>query len=293
MEPGIYTFPAEQYHADALVFDGPSYKPTLSASIAHLLTSRSPLHAWTAHPRLNPDFKREPEAKYDVGTCAHALLLEGKPMEEVARVVYMDSWRTKAAKELRDEARAEGKIPLLEKDAEAVQRMIAAAWIQIDQHESEPDPFTNGKSEQTLIWEENGITCRALVDWLHEDQRVIYDLKTTSASANPENWSRTCFQIGADVQTAFYLRGLQQITGIHAEMRYVVVETYPPYALSINSLTPAALEVGRAKVKRAMELWRECLANDSWPGYPNRVAYAELPAWEESRWLEREWSEAA
>lgn len=287
MKPGIHTLTADEYHSD------PADQPSLSASIAHLLTSRSPLHAWTAHPRLNPEFARQEESKYDVGTCAHALLLEGKPMEEVARVVYLDSWRTKAAKELRDEARAEGKIPLLEKDADAVLGMLGAARSQLVAHEASPTPFADGKPEQTLIWEEDGITCRALVDWLHEDQRVIYDLKTTSASANPESWSRTCFQIGADVQTAFYLRGLQQLTGIHAEMRYVVVETYPPYALSINSLSPAALEVGRAKVKRAMELWRECLANDSWPGYPSRVAYAELPAWEEARWLEREWSAAA
>lgn len=282
MNPGIHTIAAEDYHAD------PCFQPSLSASIAHLLTSRSPLHAWTAHPRLNPDFARQQESKYDVGTCAHSLLLEGRNFEDVARIIYMDSWRTKAAKELRDEARAEGKIPLLEKDAEAVTRLIEAAWAQLAEHDATPPPFSDGLPEQTLIWEEDGITCRSLVDWIHESQRVIYDLKTTSASANPENWSRTCFQIGADVQTAFHLRGLQQLTGIHAEMRYVVVETYPPYALSINSLSPAALAVGREKVKRAMELWRECLANDSWPGYPNQVAYAELPPWEEARWLERE-----
>src|SRR5689334_23413702 len=45
------------------------------------------------------------------------------------------------------------------------------------------------------------------------------------------------------------------------------------------------------KVKYALRLWRECLEADEWPGYAQQVAYAELPAWEESRWLARSWTE--
>lgn len=283
MKPGIHTVDAATYHADEL-----GDQPTLSSSIAHLLCERTPRHAWTAHPRLNPNFERKDEKRWDIGTAAHALLLEGRALEDVAMVIDFPNWQTRASRELRDEARAEGKIPLLGKDADGVIAMVGAAREQLGQLDVSPTPLADGKPEQTLLWEEDGITCRALVDWLHDDQRFIDDLKTTSASADPARWSRTAFTIGADLQTAFYLRGVQQLTGIHAELRYIVIETYPPYALSVNSLSPAALAVGQQKVTRAFELWRECLANDRWPGYPRRVAYAELPPWEEVRWMERE-----
>ena len=37
-----------EYHAD------PAPEPSLSRSLAHTLLTRSPRHAWQAHPRLNP-----------------------------------------------------------------------------------------------------------------------------------------------------------------------------------------------------------------------------------------------
>ena len=282
LAPGIHTISSEDYHAD------PCEQPSLSASIAAVITSRSSLHAWAAHPRLNPAYERKEESKYDVGTAAHAILLEGRPFDEVAEIVEAKDWRTNDAKEARDAARASGRIPLLAKDANAVCAMLDAALDQLDAHEASPRPFVDGQPEQALVWEEDGVTCRALVDWLHDGQRAISDYKTTSASADPEKWSRTAFTIGADVQTAFHLRGLRMLTGIHGSMVYVVQETYPPYALSVNALSPGALAVGQRKVEYALAVWKRCLDADYWPGYPARVAYAEAPAWEEAHWLERE-----
>ena len=53
-EPGVYSLPDDAYHAD------PCPGPSLSSSVAKLMLDRSPLHAWHAHPRLNPNF--EPRA---------------------------------------------------------------------------------------------------------------------------------------------------------------------------------------------------------------------------------------
>jgi hypothetical protein len=68
----------------------------------------------------------------------------------------------------------------------------------------------------------------------------------------------------------------------------VVVETSPPYALSVITPGAAVLELANAKIDRAVELWQRCLENDRWPAYPPVVHVAEVPAWEEARWLERE-----
>ena len=53
MKPGIYGMSEDCYHAD------PADAPSLSASIAKILIAETPLHAWTAHPKLNPNFVRE------------------------------------------------------------------------------------------------------------------------------------------------------------------------------------------------------------------------------------------
>jgi hypothetical protein len=285
--PGIISLSAEAYHAD------PCERPSLSASIAYILCSQSPLHAWTAHPKLNPDFRERREDRFDLGTVAHSLLLEGRELEDAVVIVNAKDWRTNAAKDEREAARAAGKVALLAHTVESVAAMLTATRRQLAAVNAEPPLLTDGQPEQSLIWEEDGILCRALLDWLRNDYSAIDDFKTTSASANPEVWTRrTLFGIGADIQSAFYLRGLKAITGIDAIMRYIVQETFPPYALSVVSLGPDVLAVADAKVDYAINRWRECLASNEWPAFPTEVCYAELPAWEEARWLEKEGREA-
>lgn len=284
--PGIHEVLADTYHGD------PCSVPSLSASLAHILTIDSPLHAYTAHPKLNPNFQREDEDKFSVGTAAHALLLQG---DEIAEVLDFPDMRTKDAKAARDEARANGRLPLLAKHWDGVRAMVEAARAQLIAHRADPPLFRDGKAEQTLVWEEDGgVVCRARLDWLRDDRQTIDDYKSTGASANPERWVRTLFGIGADVQAAFYLRGLKATSGVgDADFRWAVQETFPPYALSVVAPGPAVLEIGDAKVEYALNVWRECLSSGVWPAYPSRVCFAELPAYEEARWLEREAREAA
>lgn len=281
----IVTLAADEYHS------GIDETPRLSASIAHILCTRSPRHAWTAHPWLNPDYARVEDTKFDVGNVAHGILLE----ESTKRLVVVDApdWKTKAAREERDAAREAGKIPLLLEQLSEVEAMVAAARVQLDGHEAEPPLFSDGKPEQSLLWEEGGVLCKARLDWLRDDRRTIDDLKTTSRSANPAAYSRALFGVGGDVQAAFYLRGLRELTGTDATFRWVVVETSPPYALSVIEPGSDVLAVGATKVDWAIAKWRECLENDSWPAYPPRVATAELPPWEEARWLEQRGAVAA
>jgi hypothetical protein len=180
--------------------------------------------------------------------------------------------------------------PLLAADWENVQAMVGAAWVQLENFGLDPHAFKAGKPEQTITWTEpNGVCCKARIDWLHDDLSAVDDYKTTSRSANPETWTRnTMYSIGADIQVAFYLRGLEALTGKRPEWRYVVQETFPPYALAVVSLGPDVLELANAKVDYAIEKWASCLASGEWPAYPMRICWAEAPAWELSRWLERE-----
>ena len=282
--PGIYTVSAAEYHQD------PCIAPSLSASIAHILLTQSAWHAWWAHPRLNSAYQPQEDEKFDLGTAAHAYLLEG---ESGFVIVEASDWRTKAAREARAVARAAGKIPLLADRWGDVQGMALAAREQLAKHEDAPRPLADGKAEQTLVWQENGLWCRARLDWLHDDHRMIDDYKTTGASANPDVWTRALFGAGHDVQAAFYLRGLKALTGITAAFRFIVQETFTPYALSVIGLAPDALALAERKVQYALTLWRHCIELGEWPGYPRQTCWATAPAWEEARWGEQEYRQKA
>ncbi len=273
LDAGVHNIPAEEYHAD------PCIEPSLSSSIAKILISRTPRHAWMAHTRLNPDHEKENRLEFDIGRAGHALLLEGQSGVEV---LDFPDYRKKDAKEARDAAYAAGKIPLLPHHADDVEKMVTAARVQLEIHEAER-VFQNGEPEKTLIWQEQGIWCRCRLDWLPDPDGLapFYDYKTTT-NAHPDVWQRRAFELGADIQAAFYLRGIREVLGLErAEFRFVVQEKTPPYALSVIALTPAAIALGDAKVHRAMEIWRECLKSDRWPGYPSDVAWIDTPAWEE------------
>ena len=261
--------------------------PVLSASIAHALVSQSPAHAWTEHPDLNPAYQAEESETFDLGTAAHAYLLQGEGETQFALIEAPD-WRTKAAREARDAARAEGKTPLLTHRWAAVQAMAKAARRQLAAHEA-PIPLTQGIPEETLYWKDpsSGVYCRSTPDWLHTDRRTIDDYKTTGASAHPAIWSKVLFTSGAAMQAGFYRRAVQVVYNVEADFRFVVQENYPPYALSVISLDPEALVYAEALVTEAAHLWAECCAANHWPAYPTRVCYAEVPPWVVAAWQTR------
>lgn len=282
MKPGLHpNVPSDQYHADAV-----TDQPSLSSSMAKILLSQSPAHARAAHPKLNPDYQRKGEEKFAVGTVVHALLLQGI---EIADVLAFPDYKTNAAKEAKALSLEHGRIPLLSHQAHDVEQMVASVKERLPLMNVAPPLLSEGKPELTMVWEEAGVTCRARIDWLRDDLTAVDDIKTTTRSAKGEKWSRgPLYDHGADIQACLYKRGIKALTGADPEWRWIVVETEPPYELSVISPGRDVLALANEKVDKALRLWRECLATDTWPGYSNDVFEAELPPWHESQWLEAE-----
>ena len=288
-EPGLYRdVPDADYHAD------PCPAPSLSASIAKVLLWRSPLHAAARHPRLAKRKVREEKAAFDIGRVAHALLL-GRGADFA--VIGHEDWRTKAAREAREEARGRGLTPILRPQFERAEAMVASLRAQLREHEC-AGAFEGGMAEATLVWREpNGIWCRARIDWMPDHQAkgmVVYDYKTTSVPAEPAAFGgRTLFALGYDLQAAFYLRGIRAVLGIgDARLRFVVQETEEPWAATVLEIGPASLAMAERRIAKAIELWGRCLETGIWPAYPPRVCHVEAPAWHEHRVLDAEAREA-
>lgn len=243
----------------------------LSASTCHHILTYSPHHAryWQTS-----DERDDTEAS-DTGTAIHDALLEG-----VDRIAPIDAgdWRTKAAKEARDATRAEGRIPLLAHKALRVIEAVKAAKEFIAGSEI-AGAFDTGAPEQTVIWEEDGLRCKARPDWLTERWHV--SVKTTKGSANPEAFIRgPLVQMGYDVAALFYERGLAFAANAAPVTVFLVIEQEPPHGCSLIALDPAMADIANQKVERAMAIWRKCKASGIYPSYAPRIHYAEPRPWQ-------------
>lgn len=282
---GFYTdVSADRYHADLL-----APKPSLSSSIAKVLIDKTPLHAWTAHPRLNPAFEPRENDKFNLGTVAHEIVL-GKGGGFIP--LDFDNWMTKASKEAKQAVYDSGKTPLLQKDFEAAQAMASAVSGRLG---SMGVFLGKNKNECVFIWQEGDVWLRSMIDSFDPERHAIYDLKTTKAGLSDDALARTIVNLSYEVSAAFYMRGAETVfPDMKGKMRFywIFVEVDPPHELRIIEADITELGIGAKKVEHAIGVWSECMSKDKWPGYPPFVTRLKYPSWAEEQWLRREMGEA-
>ena len=277
--PGVYDIPAEEYHAD------PTPEPSLSSSIAWTLIDRSPLHAWTKHPRLNPDFEPENKTVFDLGSAAHNMVLRQDSWREEIEIIDKPDWRTKAAKEAREAARAAGRHPVLREQYDDLDRMVSV----LESNPQASRAFRDGKPEQSLFWQDSatGIWMRCRPDFLPNNRQAPYPDYKTTQEGRPDRWDRRyTLDHGGVMRAAFYEEGIRRVLGVEAPVQYYVVqEIAPPYAVTVRVVDPESdlMRIGRAMLRKATTLWAGCLKGDTWPCYEMTGVLA-MPSWQENLW---------
>ncbi len=287
---GAYSMADVDYHAD------PCEVPSLSSTIGRRLVDASPAHAWNDHPRLNPpkedDDKPKPPAKFDFGSLIHKLVLGAGANIEV---LPYDAWTTKEAREFRDAAYADGKIPVKQKDFDRAEVMSVAFFRQMLSADPQVKAcMLHGDAEIVIAWQEQSIWCRAMLDKVivSEDGKVatIIDYKSTEASAAHHETERRIFAMGYDFQGLFYGRGLVALLPELERIHFIIItqEVKPPFGMSVIQPTIEAMELAEVKVLTSMALWERCMSTDKWPGYPAVTLPAKPRPWSETDWLARE-----
>jgi hypothetical protein len=262
----IDNMPAEQYHAD------PCDTPSLSSSIARLLLQRSPWHAWRAHPRFG-NVAGESTDEQDRGAIVHALLLGERHRIEV---IDAADYKTKASRELRDAAIAAGQIPVkaahfadCSRDAETIRANLSRYKIHLD----------DGYAERVALWSEDGVQCRARMDYVHGS--IIYDIKTTR-DGDDTNLERTIRKYDYHVQAAAYVSAFEYIEPrLAGRVRFVFLFVeHESLDVIPAELAGDLAELGRSRWQRAVDAWGRCLRADQWPRYaPREVRRLECSEW--------------
>lgn len=282
LEPGIWTgVPTAMYHT------GPAPAPELSSSVLQALLAGSPLHAWAAHSRLNPNAEREDARNMEIGSVAHKLVLGAG-----ADIVVLDfkDYRTNAAKAARDEATALGKIPCLACDFVRAEELSVGLAVAAEAFMGMP--ISKCLREVVLLWRNPKTGCwrKAMLDICTPDLLRWADLKTTQASVAPDPCAKRIYD-GYHVQAAFYRSGLD---ALHPEGRgrrsfgFIFGETSAPFAVSAPiDLTPGGWELAQQQVDVGSALWDSCLKLDRWPAFDQDPQQAEPPPYVVAGWLAR------
>lgn len=261
--------------------------PAFSSSLAHKILTASPLHAWMSSV-FNPKRQREDSSKMDIGSYAHACLLEGGSNALV--VCDFADWRTNAAKEMRDGARASGKLPILADKVADVEEMVSVARDYIERSQIACQ-WPGGHPEETVLWDEDGLACKARPDWLPADRSINVHYKTSPGSAEPSAWIRWQLDSqGYDVAAALYERAILAACPEVGECRsiFLVQEQKAPYACCLVGLDPAKNDLAHRKVNRALEVWSRCMQTQRFPAYPTQICWAEPLPWQLDQMDEQE-----
>ncbi|MGN6199995.1 PD-(D/E)XK nuclease-like domain-containing protein [Humibacter sp.] len=246
-------------------------RPELSSTEARLLLQSPAKYRWRKdNPPLIDD-----SPKFDIGKAVHAKVL-GKGAEVV--IVDAEDWRTKAAREARQEARDAGMAPLLRREYDAVNAMAESVVANDDAAALLSQP---GDSEVSLFATVDGVPVRARFDYLPELGAGVtktVDLKTT-VDASKSAFERSFATYEYAIQRAWYLDAYTALTSNPAEMFFIAVEKTPPYLVAVYAIPTDWADRGHRDAAKARKRFAECTASGEWPGYPPGVQYLDEPIW--------------
>lgn len=245
---------------------------------------RSPLHY-----RTEADNPRPETPAMQLGTAFHTIILEPDRFDAEFVPDPAPGQYTKAAKELREQLRAEGKTVIPAKtdpdkgiwgasDWDTLHRMrdavmthpIAGVLLDPDQCAVELSAYWRDRETKEL--------CKCRPDAINTVHNLAVDLKSTiDAAYGP--FARSVVKYDYHMQDAFYRDGLREAGYSVQTFVFVAVEKEPPYAIGTYTVQQSDRELGRQLYRGALRTFHECTEADEWPAYDTDVRDLILPAW--------------
>lgn len=270
-EPGLYDLDGDIYHSD------PTPTGSLSSTWAReLMEPAGP--ARFHHARM---VGQAPKKVFEFGHAAHGLVLgTGAPIARIP-AEYLSSNGAAGTNDARDfirESREAGAIPL--KDAEA--DVVEAMALQIKRHREAMSVLTAPGAAYEVsafrIDDRSGMWLRARFDVIAPSG--LGDYKTV-VDADPRLFGRrTAADLGYHQQDAWYLDTAVALDAVEPRtpFRFVLQEKKAPYLVSVVELDGVYRQLGRERNRRAIDLYAECRATDTWPGFTGTTV-VEPPLW--------------
>lgn len=278
IKPGLYRdLSNDDYHR------GPGIS---KSGLDHV--ARSPKHY--RHYRDNPTPQTDPMR---VGEAIHTIILEPDKFDAQFVKSEYQEFRTKAAKEWRDNQILAGRHILRVNDRSDPFKVSEWDYVHAVRDAVRSDPFASillnlddGIPEESAFWidQETRKLCKCRPDFRNLAHGVAVDLKSTE-DASFTGFGKSIANYRYHVQSAFYSDGLAACGAPVSAFVFVAVEKAPPYAVACYVVDDEALRVARAMYRENLRVYAECKARGEWPGYPGNTIFEpairtiEIPPW--------------
>lgn len=275
--PGFHDgVPDHKYHA---------HKALGSSGVAHLLDCPATYRYLADHPEAHKDTEAT-----EFGTACHAYILEGEAAFASRYFVTplgFSRAKTKADAEtvaavLAHEA-AGGKV-IKQADYDLVRRVADAVFACAD-----AAAILKGATgrERSVLFTRDGVPCKARLDVdAIEDMALVADLKCL-ADPRPSRFLSGDMGKHRAIQASFYSTGCHLAgTAMAPDFAWIVAPTEPPFArrVWVAQASDPLLRYGDGEIRRALTLYKSCVATNDWAGYDEEIRFMEPPA----RWVEKE-----
>lgn len=258
MKPGFYRLSNDDYHSG----------PGISRSgLVRIL--RSPAHFLTPV---------EPTDTMVFGSAFHSYTLEPKEFETqyIVRPEGIDG-RTKAGKEWL--ASIDPALRVLKQDDYDKIRFMRDS---VFRHPLAAELLSHGEAELSAYWndfDDPDTLCKARFDWLNKPQRILVDLKKTT-DARPHRFQSIAYDKGYHMEAFWYCYAATILTGIeHQDFYFVACEDSPPWGVMVYKAGAEFMNQGGIDCSRALEIYKRCMRENSWPCYSQEAQGLNLPGW--------------
>lgn len=258
--PGLYPELSETYHSI-------QHAPTraLTQSGIKILLNETPFDY------MNPPEKKSAEMAF--GSVVHTLAL-GKGAR--FSVSPFDDYKTKDARQWRDDTNAEGLIPIKAEPFQNAQKIATIIKNKIDR-------VTQGEHYETEVpffWQEGETWCSGMLDIWCPALLFGADIKITSILG--KRLRAHVVNQGWDLQNAWYTRGLAKIMPEYAgRIRFgnILVHPKPPHNSRLTMINTGWRDSAEDECLRALTIFGKCMETNTWPGYPDDFEMLDIPAW--------------
>lgn len=253
--------------------------PRLSPSIAKILIEKSPMHAYNDHSLLGGNRADKSSEAKDEGLIYESIIFGFGLDNDRFKIIQADDYRTNSAKQLRDEARENNQIPILEKN---VQEYLDFGKLLLEKINQQGIYFDGGEFQKHVEWESSSANCHGFIDYWAAKTATVIDLKIVS-DASPKKFVRSFVDFGYDIQMAAYIEGIEttmpELAG-RVNHLFIACEKEPPHCVQLYNMSGMMMSLGQSKWQWAKDKWAECLSTNHWPGYFEGIGRLEPLPWQ-------------
>lgn len=254
-KPGIYTpqqVSIEEYHAS---------KGLSSSKISDICYPNCPEYY---HYKHLTDFHEFVNDKHFVlGNALHCMYLEYFEFEKRYVVMPKYDGRTKEGKEKKAffEKHHKDKTILTQEDY----NLCAGMFDKLTNFFEIPEDVT--MIENSIAWNHGDVLLRARPDLVCGNR--IYDIKTTR---DIRTFNNSIYKYGYHRQAAMVIDGLNaNFLNEDYEFYIVVVSKERPHLCKMFKFGEDSIEKGRCEYLEALEIYKQCIEEDVWPGYVGEI----------------------